>query len=260
MVKSKVEGSPSRVMSSVGYDNRSFAKFQQWTDQKPLLGSAISKHLPPRKRTLLDVGAANGDLTEHYINHFGSATLVEEKKALVDALTERFPDIEVLQQKIEEFVDERLVFDAIVASHVLIYVDDPVRTVDRLYDMLEPGGRLMIVMVDPKDPRHQFMNRFYPLIHRESTQANEIQAEEIVHHAQVAGYAYEIVDVTSTLSPPSVDDLIEISDFLFAFDGDLSVDAREQMKQYAGEHFVHEDRVCVEEGHKLIVIEKVLSG
>jgi len=147
--------------SSIAYDNTSFQKFLNWTNQTEILGKEILALKKPSYKILLDVGAGNGDLTETYFSLFDKAVLLEPTQTFYERLLERFPSATIMQIKAEDFKTDESYFDLIVASHVLYYVAKPYEVIDHLLSALSEGGRLVIVLVD-KDCGHlKFIDAFY---------------------------------------------------------------------------------------------------
>ncbi len=100
----------------------------------------LSRHLTGD--TLLELGPAEGMMTELLATTGLKLTLVEGAMELADDLRGRFPQARVEHQLFEEF-NPATTFDTIVLGHVLEHVEDPVDVVRRASGWLDgEGGRV----------------------------------------------------------------------------------------------------------------------
>lgn len=98
-----------------------------------------SRHL--RGTNLLEMGPAEGVMTEHLATLGLRMTLVEGSARFCEDLSARFAGATVKHALFEEFEpNER--FDNIVLGHVLEHVQDPVDILSRARRWLAPGGRI----------------------------------------------------------------------------------------------------------------------
>jgi len=98
-----------------------------------------SRHL--RGENLLEMGPAEGVMTQRLATLGLKMTLVEGSARFCDALSARFPDATVEHALFEEFEPTEK-FDNIVLGHVLEHVQDPVDILSRARQWLAPNGRI----------------------------------------------------------------------------------------------------------------------
>jgi SAM-dependent methyltransferase len=132
----------------------------QRDDFLPVLHGVLGQ-LPPRPH-LLDVGAGAGDIVDLALRHLVDATLhVEEpNQKLLDRYRERMAQYPALRcghifaQSLQEVIatwprgEPPLRVDIVLAVHMLYFVSDLVGTLRALYQCLNPGGVLFVVVAD----------------------------------------------------------------------------------------------------------------
>jgi 2-polyprenyl-3-methyl-5-hydroxy-6-metoxy-1,4-benzoquinol methylase len=92
--------------------------------------------------TILEMGPAEGVMTELLAATGKKLTLVEGSALFCDALRHRFPQANIVHALFEEFESNEL-FDNIILGHVLEHVKDPVDILSRAKRWLKPGiGRI----------------------------------------------------------------------------------------------------------------------
>src|SRR5580704_8860128 len=87
--------------------------------------------------TILELGPAEGVMTELLATTGKRLTLVEGSSLFCDSLRQRFPDANTINALFEEFQSNEL-FDNIVLGHVLEHVEDPVDILSRVKQWLKP--------------------------------------------------------------------------------------------------------------------------
>lgn len=92
--------------------------------------------------SILELGPAEGVMTELLAGTGKKLTLVEGSKLFCESLRRRFPDADTVHSLFEEFRSSER-FDNIILGHVLEHVENPVDILSRAKDWLEPEtGRL----------------------------------------------------------------------------------------------------------------------
>ena len=104
--------------------------------------------------SILEMGAAEGVMTEHLVRTGKKLTIVEGSKRFCDSLRARFPDASVVHALFEEY-SSGPVFDNIVLGHVLEHVDDPSGIVARASKWLRPGGRMLAAVPNSRSVHRQ---------------------------------------------------------------------------------------------------------
>ncbi|HWV18540.1 MAG TPA: class I SAM-dependent methyltransferase [Rhodocyclaceae bacterium] len=105
--------------------------------------------------SLLEMGPAEGVMTELLATTGKRLTLVEGSGAFCDDLRRRFPQANVVHTLFEEFQPEEQ-FDNIILGHVLEHVQDPVDILRRAQAWLKPGtGRLFAAVPNARSLHRQ---------------------------------------------------------------------------------------------------------
>lgn len=97
----------------------------------------LQRHLRPAR--VLEMGPAEGVMTELLRPHVQALTLLEGSSRFCEQLGARFPGTEIVNQLFEEYQPSRT-FDTIVLGHVLEHIEDPVATLTRVSTWLADDG------------------------------------------------------------------------------------------------------------------------
>lgn len=107
-----------------------------------------------RGETLLELGPAEGVMTDRLHSLGMAMTLVDGSPSFCDDLRRRFPDATVLTGLFEDVqIDGR--FDNIILGHVLEHVEDPVTILRRARGWLAPGGRILAAVPNARSLHRQ---------------------------------------------------------------------------------------------------------
>lgn len=105
--------------------------------------------------TLLELGPAEGVMTDLLATVGKKMTLVEGSARFCDDLRHRFPEAEVVHSLFEEFCPQGT-FDNIILGHVLEHVQDPVDILSRAKHWLTPeNGRLFAAVPNARSLHRQ---------------------------------------------------------------------------------------------------------
>jgi 2-polyprenyl-3-methyl-5-hydroxy-6-metoxy-1,4-benzoquinol methylase len=105
--------------------------------------------------TILELGPAEGVMTELLATTGKRLTLVEGSSLFCDSLRQRFPDANTINALFEEFQSNEL-FDNIVLGHVLEHVENAVDILARANQWLKPGtGRLFAAVPNSRSLHRQ---------------------------------------------------------------------------------------------------------
>ena len=107
-----------------------------------------------RGESILEMGPAEGVMTELLAQTGKALTVVEGSRAFCESLASRFPAARVVQSLFEDFVPEGR-FDNIVFGHVLEHVEDPIRIVRNAATWLAPGGRMLAAVPNSRSLHRQ---------------------------------------------------------------------------------------------------------
>lgn len=112
----------------------------------------LKRHL--RDGSLLEMGPAEGVMTELLAASIPDVTVVEGSALFCDSLRQRFPTLHVHHALFENFEPTRH-FDTIVLGHVLEHVQDPVDILRRAQRWLNPGGRVFAAVPNARSVHRQ---------------------------------------------------------------------------------------------------------
>lgn len=105
--------------------------------------------------TLLEMGPAEGVMTELLAKTGKKMTIVEGSGLFCEDLRKRFPEANVVHALFEEFQPDQL-FDNIILGHVLEHVQDPVDILARAKNWLKPGtGRVFAAVPNSRSVHRQ---------------------------------------------------------------------------------------------------------
>ena len=107
-----------------------------------------------RGNSILEMGAAEGVMTELLAATGKTLTIVEGSKAFCDALARRFPSAQVFHSLFEDFAPDRA-FDNIVLGHVLEHVADPTAILAQAATWLSAEGRILAAVPNSRSLHRQ---------------------------------------------------------------------------------------------------------
>lgn len=90
----------------------------------------------------LELGPAEGEMTQFLINDFSELTVVEGAAELLEKIPP-YTNLKKVNSLFENFKPSQK-FDSIILEHVLEHVDDPIGLLVRVKDWLSPNGRLFL--------------------------------------------------------------------------------------------------------------------
>jgi len=118
------------IKEQLDFDKR-LIKYRYQTIQPKLVGTRG-----------LELGPAEGEMTQFLIDDFDSLTIVEGSSDLLELI----PDHEKLEKihSIFENFEPNILYDSIILEHLLEHIDNPVDLLIRAKDWLAPGGRIFL--------------------------------------------------------------------------------------------------------------------
>src|SRR5688500_464573 len=90
----------------------------------------------------LELGPAEGEMTQFLIENFSTLTVVEGSAELLSQIPDR-PNLNKIHSLFEEFHPNKL-FNTIIMEHILEHVDDPVGLLERVKNWLAPNGKILL--------------------------------------------------------------------------------------------------------------------
>ncbi|MDR3640135.1 MAG: class I SAM-dependent methyltransferase [Humidesulfovibrio sp.] len=146
--------------SAEAYKDKTIANWENLYRQKIRRLFEVFVSFFPQRQVLraLELGLADGEMTQHILRYFSHATLVDGAKAHVDETGERarglglqnFTGVHAL---FEEFTPDE-VFDVIFMAHVLEHMDDAIGLLRRATEWLAPDG-IMCLAVPNSNSLHR---------------------------------------------------------------------------------------------------------
>lgn len=107
-----------------------------------------------RGASALELGPAEGIMTEYLAADFPALTVVDGAEAFLRPLRVRHPRATVVRALFEEWETGQR-FDTIVVSHVLEHVERPVEILARVAGWLAPGGRVFAAVPNARSLHRQ---------------------------------------------------------------------------------------------------------
>lgn len=104
--------------------------------------------------SILELGPAEGVMTDHLVTVGKRLTTVEGAKLFCEELRRRYPQITVVNALFEEFKTNDC-FDNIVMGHVLEHVGDPIAILAQAKQWLAPGGRVLAAVPNARSLHRQ---------------------------------------------------------------------------------------------------------
>jgi 2-polyprenyl-3-methyl-5-hydroxy-6-metoxy-1,4-benzoquinol methylase len=107
-----------------------------------------------KKGSVLELGPAEGLMTERLVQSFQDISVVEGSSVFCEQIKSRLPSIKVYNSFFESFdCDEK--FDNIILGHVLEHVDDPVKVLEHIKTFLKPNGLIFAAVPNAKSIHRQ---------------------------------------------------------------------------------------------------------
>lgn len=102
----------------------------------------IIKRFSASSHQVLEIGPAEGVMTNFLADHFKELEIVEPVTQFCKDLWERYPEIRVHNCLIEHFDFDKK-FDLLILGHVLEHVEHPVEVLTNLKKYLKPDGKII---------------------------------------------------------------------------------------------------------------------
>ncbi len=142
----------------------------------------FSRFLKPGR--ILELGPAEGLMTEHLLMYDDKLTVIEGSSVFAEQLKEKFPALNVIHALFEETEIETK-FDFIILGHVLEHVADPVVLLQLIKKWLAPGGKVLCAV-----PNAQSLHR-QAAVEMGLLESVFSQSEKDIHHGHMRIYSPE---------------------------------------------------------------------
>lgn len=103
---------------------------------------------------VLELGPAEGLMTDELVMGGFDLTVVEGSKLFCDEIAARHPHVRVVHSVFEDFRSEPI-FDTIILGHVLEHVDEPVGILKLVKSWLNPRGRVFAAVPNARSLHRQ---------------------------------------------------------------------------------------------------------
>lgn len=133
---------------------------------------------------ILELGPAEGLMTEHLLAYDSALTVIEGSSVFAEQLKEKYPSLKIIHSLFEETVLEEK-FDFIVLGHVLEHVADPVVLLKIIKQWLAPGGKVLCAV-----PNAQSLHR-QAAVEMGLLKTIFSQSEKDIHHGHMRIYSPE---------------------------------------------------------------------
>jgi 2-polyprenyl-3-methyl-5-hydroxy-6-metoxy-1,4-benzoquinol methylase len=104
--------------------------------------------------SILEMGPAEGVMTQLLATTGKSLTVIEGSMTFCDSLAQRFPAVHVVHSLFEDFAPEQS-FDNIVLGQILEHVEDAANIVRRAAKWLSPNGRILAAVPNSRSLHRQ---------------------------------------------------------------------------------------------------------
>lgn len=123
----------------------------------------------------LEIGCMHGEFTQLLAGLYPDLTVVEAASQFIASSRARVsPAVVFIQSLFETFETERR-FDAIFLLHVLEHLADPVAVLQRARQLLNPGGRIFVVVPNGNAPSRQIAVKMGLLQHLTDLSAADLK-------------------------------------------------------------------------------------
>ncbi|MFH1752503.1 MAG: class I SAM-dependent methyltransferase [archaeon] len=210
---------------------------------------------PSKNHSFLDVGCGNGVVTSIISKKVGSVTGLDTCKTMLDLTKKKVPSARLIKGDWGK-VKLKEKFDLILASYLLEYFDvkEKVSVVKKMFDCLNPGGKLVIVMNSGSNQYFKFLKSLYPIVKK--TPEPNGPAGNFAERLKKAGFKPKLFVDTCSYRIPSIQDMIKISSLFFEATDKQIVETKEELNGYIEKNLMKGKEVNFECDFGFILIER----
>jgi len=143
-------------------------------------------------KRLIDLGCGNGNVSLQFIDKVQELDFLDISDKMLDLVKEKISDsdlhkVNFFNCDLEEFkIDKK--YDIIIAYGLLMHVNSPLKSLEKIYEMLNPGGLLLTQYTNCGHP----MNKINKLFSSKSSyELNDI--DEKLFHLLIFNQGFQIV-------------------------------------------------------------------
>lgn len=127
-----------------------------YVKKRKLMAEMFRKHF--QGNSALELGVADGEMTQHLIPYFSDYTIVDGSKKHLEETSQRLYNLGIIgvqsiHSLFEEYEPERN-FDVIIVAHILEHLEDPINLLTRAKEWLSKKG-LMFILVPNANSIHR---------------------------------------------------------------------------------------------------------
>ncbi|MFN0051148.1 MAG: class I SAM-dependent methyltransferase [Planctomycetales bacterium] len=212
-----------------------FQAFLDHTDQKTNAFAWLSAEIArlPRRHTLIDAGAGNGQLTARLAPQFEKVIAIEPNPSLVQELRVACPSAEIIERTITQGFPSSQA-DFIICSHILYYIPraEWLINTQRLTGWLHPGGVLAIAIQNPQTDCMQMVRHF---IGGELDGLAQLQAE--FSSQSTPDFEARFETVTAHIETTDLETACRIAEFILNVQPMQHPPRWEDLKNYVADQF-----------------------
>lgn len=101
--------------------------------------------------TVLDVGAGTGRITCDLVRLGANVTALDVSGKMLEQLKKKCPKAEAVVGDAENLPFVEGTFDWVVASFLIVHLNDPTKFFDEAYRVLKEGGKLLVTNINQKE-------------------------------------------------------------------------------------------------------------
>jgi ubiquinone/menaquinone biosynthesis C-methylase UbiE len=144
---------------------------------------------------LLDIGGNTGKITEAYSDNCKEVVVLEPKHSIVQYGRSNRPRIKFVEGEAENIplLDEH--FDKVIASASFHHFSDQDKALGEMKRVLKPGGKIIILEIDPNTPKGKRLNFCETLFHTGAKFYQPLQLSKKIeeHHLHVLSMDYTTI-------------------------------------------------------------------
>lgn len=234
----------------MSYKN-AFSLFLKSTNEKDVIFNFIRQHILLDKNVnFLDVGAGDGSLFGEISKHVGDSLAVEPNEDFIKILKSK--GVNVVNAKWEDTILSGD-YDFILVAYVITYFNPKERAglVKKMYDLLSPGGKLLILSVDSQEGSwrgvHTYLYDLMGIEHKSS----DLHLEKIR-----TKYNHEVHSFITTVSTVGIEAMMDVLAFDFSNYVNVLPKYRPELVRYLEHHQNADGRVILDIANNATIINK----
>ncbi|MFH1751885.1 MAG: class I SAM-dependent methyltransferase [archaeon] len=208
-----------------------------------------------KKQSFLDIGCGTGVITSIIAKQVGCVTALDCSSKMLSLVRKKVPNARLIRDD-WNYIELKEKFDLILASYLLEYFDvkDKVSVVKKMFDCLNPGGKLVIVMNSGSNQYFHYLTTLFETVKKvpEPHGAANVFAETL----KSAGFKLKLFVDTCEFHIPSMVEMMKISELFFEATENQILEAEDDLKEYIEKNMIVNKEVNFECDFGFILIER----